>query len=295
MSTISVSICIPAYNEEQNIGNILKGLLRQKTKLVKVNKICVVTSGCTDSTTAIVSKVAKRISNVILLRQKKREGKASAINEFLKKFHDPIVVVQSADTIPQDDTIEKLCSPLVNDQSVGMTGGAPFPVNDPNNLVGYIIHTWWWFHRHIPRFGEIIAFRNILDRISTHTAVDEAFIQAKMIQKGYNVVHVDEAVVRNKGPETIGDLVKQRRRIFNGHARLFEREKIKIDDMTKSTFKLLMFEYQIHSFKELIWLLYGMGIEIYAQFLGAYDMVISKRNPVKWDISNTTKNLKQEG
>ena len=64
----------------------------------------------------------------------------------------------------QVDTIEKLCEPFLRDEKIGLTGGAPIPVNDPNTFLGYIIHAWWWFHRNIPRFGEIIAYRNILSQ-----------------------------------------------------------------------------------------------------------------------------------
>jgi len=294
MKKISISICVPAYNEEENIEKILAALLIQKTKRISINKIVVVSSASTDKTDRLVMQFCKKDKRIILHKQKKREGKAAAINAFLKLVDDPIVVIQSADTIPQHDTIENLCHPLVMDPKIGMTGGAPFPVNDPNTFLGYVIHAWWWFHRNIPRFGEIIAYRNILERITHATAVDEAFIQAKIIQNNLKVVYVDNAIVQNKGAETLSDLIKQRRRVFNGHARLHKGENIKIDNMTKSSLKLLLFKYPIKNFKELTWLFGGILIEIYAQALGWYDMKISKKNPFIWDTAKSTKNLKKK-
>src|SRR3989344_291581 len=217
---LPVSICLPAYNEGDTIGKLLDKLLKQRTEAIKINKIIVVSSASTDNTDEVVRRFQKQDERIVLIREKTRNGKATAINCFLKHTSDPIVVLQSTDTIPYEDTIERLCYPFLTDKKIGMTGGAPIPINDPETFLGFIVHTWWWFHRNIPRFGEIIAYRNILPEISAKTAVDEAYIQAKFVQMGYKVVLVDDAVIFNKGADTIRDMVKQRRRIHNGHSRL---------------------------------------------------------------------------
>ncbi len=291
---LSISICVPAFNEEANIRNILEGLSHQKLFRVHINKIIVVSSGSTDKTAEIVEEFMKTNPRLSLINEENRNGKAAAINEFLSVVSDPVVVIQSSDTIPVEDTIELLCRPFLDDANIGMTGGAPIPLNDPNTCLGYIVHSWWWFHRNIPRFGEIVAFRNNIGMISAKTAVDEAYIQAKMIQGGYKVVHIDEAIVRNKGADNLGDLIKQRRRIFNGHSRLYQSEKIKIDNMTKSSLHLLLFKYKMKNLKEATWLLCGIGIEFYARILGAMDMYLSKKNPITWDIAKSTKKLKMK-
>lgn len=291
---LSVSICVPAFNEEANISNILESLGKQKLHRIHINKIVVVSSGSTDRTSEIVEKEMKTNPRLHLINEENRNGKAAAINEFLSFVDDPVVVIQSSDTIPVEDTIELLCVPFLNDEKIGMTGGAPIPLNDPNTCLGYIVHSWWWFHRNIPRFGEIVAFRNNIGMISDKTAVDEAYIQAKMIQNGYKVVHIDEAIVRNKGAENLGDLIKQRRRIFNGHSRLYQEEKVKIDNMTKSSLHLLLFKYKMKNLKEAVWLFLGIGIEIYARILGAIDMKFANKNPVTWDIAKSTKKLRMK-
>lgn len=287
---LPISICVPAYNEGKNISLILEALTSQVTDRVQINKIVVVSSGSTDSTEDLVTQFMRTDKRVFLIRQQKRAGKASAINAFLKIIDDPVVVIESADTIPNPDAIELLCQPFLDNPEIGMTGGAPIPVNDENTFTGYIVHTWWWFHRNIPRFGEIIAYRNLLPSISETTAVDEAFIQAKLIQLGYKAVHVDQAIVRNKGPETVKDLIKQRRRIFNGHSRLYHEEGVKIDNMTKSSLHLLSI-YKPKSFKHFCWLIGGAGIEVYARLLGTYDAKVLNINPFMWDTAKSTKNV----
>lgn len=290
---LSVSICIPAYNEGKNLRAILDALVSQQTDKIKIKTIYVVCSGCTDDTEAIAREYNDAHKVVELIVQKKRAGKAAAINAFLKKAEEEVLVIESADTVPTPDTIERLCEPFIDSPDIGLTGGAPIPVNDPNTMTGYIVHTWWWFHRNIPRFGEIIAFRNVIKHISPTTAVDEAYIQAKIVQQGYRAVHIDTAVVKNKGPETVGDLIKQRRRIFNGHSRLYHEEGIKIDNMTKSSLELLL-KYQTPSLLHSFWFMCGIFIEIYSRILGAYDSRVKKVNPFVWDTATTTKNLALE-
>ncbi len=289
-TTLQVSICVPAFNEAKNLGVILDALISQKTKRISIHKIVIVSSGSTDETESITRAYRKKDKRVVLIRQSVRAGKASAINAFLKITDDPVVVIESADTVPDSRTIELLCLPFLQHENIGMTGGAPIPVNNPNTFLGYVIHTWWWFHRNIPRFGEIVAYRNILQKISTRTAVDEAFIQAKIIQLGYKAVHIDKAIVHNKGPETVSDLIKQRRRIFNGHSRLFHEEGVKIDNMTKSSVGLLA-RYKVPSAKHFLWLVGGVLIEIFARLLGTFDAKVRKINPFVWDTATSTKEL----
>ena len=288
---VPVSICVPAYNEGKNIGRLLKSLVHQKTRHVQIHRIIVISSGSTDKTESIVKTMSKDHPTIELIHESHRTGKAAAINLFLNTATDPILVIQSADTIARPRTIEKLCLPMIQDKTIGMTGGAPIPLNDPNTFLGYVIHAWWWFHRNIPRFGEIVAFRNILKKISAKTAVDEAYIQAKIIKRRYKVVHVDDAIVHNKGAETVRDVIKQRRRIFNGHSRLYMEEGVKIDNMTKSSLRLLLFHYKLHSLKELVWLMSGILIEFYARSLGMYDYYVAKINPTIWNVAKTTKDL----
>jgi cellulose synthase/poly-beta-1,6-N-acetylglucosamine synthase-like glycosyltransferase len=98
-------------------------------------------------------------------------------------------------------------------------------------------------------------------------------------------------VVYNKGSETITDMIKQRRRIFNGHYRLLEEENVKISHVTKSGLILLLFKYKLYSIKHIIWIFGGIGLELYSITLAHYDKIFNKINPVVWDIASSTKNL----
>ena len=94
---IGCSIGIMAYNEEANIARTLQSLLEQTGPIVRIQEVIVVASGCTDRTVPIVSEMAQKESRIRLCMQEKREGKASAINLFLKKATSPVVVLIGAD------------------------------------------------------------------------------------------------------------------------------------------------------------------------------------------------------
>src|SRR6185437_2039791 len=106
---VGCSIGIMAYNEEANITRTLEAVLDQRGPSFQIEEVIVVASGCTDRTVPIVSEIALKEPRVRVCVQEKREGKASAINLFLKQATSPIVILVGADIIPETSSIENLC------------------------------------------------------------------------------------------------------------------------------------------------------------------------------------------
>src|SRR2546427_369953 len=90
------SVGIMAHNEEANIGRAIDAVLQQQGPSVHIEEVIVIASGCTDRTVSIVAEIALREPLVRLCIQEKREGKASAINLFLKQAVSPIVILVGA-------------------------------------------------------------------------------------------------------------------------------------------------------------------------------------------------------
>src|SRR5258708_37411856 len=87
---VGCSVGIMAYNEEANIERTLRAVLAQQGPSIRIEEVIVVASGCTDRTVPIVTALAQQEQRVHLYVQEKREGKASAINLFLKKTTTPV-------------------------------------------------------------------------------------------------------------------------------------------------------------------------------------------------------------
>lgn len=293
--SITIGVCV--FNEEKNIEKLLNSLLNQKCSR-PIIEIIVVSSGSSDRTDDIV-KNESLISNlkVILLTQETREGKASAINLLLKHARGEIVVLESGDTLPAENTIERLTEPFKNPR-VGMTGGHPVPINNPDTFLGFTVHLLWKMHHKLalqkPKLGELVAFRrDLVHEIPTDTAVDEAFIEALLDKQGYQLEYVPSAIVSNKGPETISDFLLQRRRISAGHLHLI-REMGYVPSSMRLNIVKLVFDDFTWSPRNVVWTCGAMVLEAYGRGLGFYDFYIKKDKHYIWNIAETTKDIHPE-
>ena len=281
-----------AYNEEANIGRLLNALLDQRPSRNLIKDIIVLASGCTDNTESIVREFAARNPQIKLIVQPRREGKASAINLFLRHTQSDIVILESADTVPGPGTIACLVEPFT-DAKVGMTGGHPIPTNDSRTFMGFAVHLLWALHHQIalrqPKLGELIAFRRIFYRIPYDSPVDEASIEPLIRGQGYRLHYVPEAIVYNRGPETIRDFLRQRRRIHAGHLKMRREQGYGVSTMSGGRILMALLSNWRWDSRYILWTPAVIGLEVYGRILGWIDIRLRKRDHAVWDIAVTTK------
>ncbi len=286
---MEISIGVMAYNEQDNIGNLLKALTTQKLKKVKIKEIIVVSDGSTDRTAGIAGDWSKKDSSIRLIDNKKRAGKASVINDFLRAAGCNILVLISADTQPDSDAVERLCAPLEN-KKIGIAGGHPVPVRADGWMGGVVRLEYMLHHRMAikrPKFGEMIAFRKVFGSIG-NTAVDEEYIAMRIMKKGYRHAYVPDAIVHNKGPETVSDFLRQRRRIYCGHLELAKSSGYKV--ATASNTRVLGESKGILGKAAIPVILYATLLEGLARFLGYADFLTGRKHYI-WKVAKTTKKL----
>ncbi len=291
----TVGIGIMAYNEASNIRALLEALIAQRTRCCRLSEIVVVASGCTDETESIVQSVARRDPRIRLLTQVRREGKARAINLYLRSSQTDLRVLVSGDTLPADDAVELLVRPMVEDPATGMTGAHIVPVNGQKSLIGHSVHTLWRLHHqialHSPKMGEMIAFRNIVTRIPDDTAVDEVSIETEIRRHGQTLRYVPEAIVRNKGPETLADFLRQRRRIHAGHLDVKNRTGYAPSTMSLGRVGRVFLADALRRPGRLHWSVATAALEATGRILGTYDHYVLGRSHAVWDIAVTTKDV----
>jgi biofilm PGA synthesis N-glycosyltransferase PgaC len=293
---IGCSIGIMAYNEEANIERTLQSVLEQQGPSIRIEEVIVVASGCTDRTVPIVSTMAQKEPRVRLCVQEKREGKASAINLFLKEARSPVVVLLGADVIPEDSAIENLCAPF-KDPLIGMVGGRPVPVNDVSTFMGHTVHLLWRLHDRVarvhPKLGEVIAFRNVISGIPVDSAVDEISIQALITQLGYQLIYRPDCVIYNKGPVTVRDFLKQRRRIFAGHLKVLRQQNYEASTMKVTPIARQLIacrHFALSTPRQTMWTLGAIILEGYARLQGYYDFWRKREHNI-WQAVASTKDL----
>jgi cellulose synthase/poly-beta-1,6-N-acetylglucosamine synthase-like glycosyltransferase len=224
------SVLVPAHNEEQNIGHLLRRIVGESDPSSwQIDDVIVIASGCTDGTVSQAQAVRQAGHPIRVIEQERREGKASAINLGLKAARHDVILLASGDVMPQPGAVRALLRRM-EDPSVGAVGGRPVPLNDTDSFTGFATHLLWRLHHRIsesspdnPKCGEMIAFRRALNgrpivpQIPIDSAVDEVSIQAQVSGAGLRSAYAPEAVVNNWGPSTFRDWFAQRRRINAGH------------------------------------------------------------------------------
>jgi poly-beta-1,6-N-acetyl-D-glucosamine synthase len=291
-SAVHCTVGIMAYNEEASIADAIDSILDQGTSSGRLSEVVVVASGCVDRTVEIVREIAARDPRVRLLVQEEREGKASAINLFIASAHSEVLMMISADLVLKEGTLEALMRHF-DDPEVGMVGGHPIPVNGEGSFLGHAVHLQWRLHdriaRSAPKLGEIVAFRNVVPSIPLDTAVDEISIQALVTRLGFRLVYEPEAVVYNRGPTSVRDFLRQRRRIHAGHLRI--RKQQEYSAPTMGSWRVLRALGGSGSFttpRACLWSTGTIGLECAARMLGRWDA--ARRRPLHvWEISTTTK------
>jgi cellulose synthase/poly-beta-1,6-N-acetylglucosamine synthase-like glycosyltransferase len=294
----SIGIC--AHNEEENIGYLLKSIFRQTIPdSFYLKEIIVVSSGSTDCTDAIVSKIAAKKPVIRLITEPTRTGKAKAVNTFIQQAKTKHLVLSSADVILGKGSLNIMLSELAKSH-VGLTAPKIEPVNDNGDLVSFAFQLQWKLHHQInmqfpksPKVGEVIAFKKIFKRILPTSAVDEANIEPLIHLQGYKVRYCPEATIYNKGPETLLEFLRQRRRIFAGHTALSKEHGYRVT--TYSNTRILgtliaNMEWRTdYVFKVLLIML----LEAFARVVGLMDYTFRIRNHAVWKTTSTTKALKE--
>lgn len=232
MKKVSVSVGIPAYNEEANISSLLKALVSQNHASFEVIEILVVSDGSTDATDSIVTDFPDK--RVKLIRNKKRCGQALTQNVILKECKGDVLVLLNADTLIADDYIfqivdaYKTAPPLT-----GIIGSRVVPVPS-TTFFGKVInysHLWkehmytsissdsdnvYLCHGRGRAFTKAFAKQFTWPELTT----EDAYSYLSCKQQGFVFVYALKAEVYFNSPQTLADHIKQSKRFFGGQNEL---------------------------------------------------------------------------
>ncbi len=104
----SISIIIPAHNEEQGV---IRGLVSVLENTYQNKEVLVVDDGSTDNTLKILRNFKRRTSykNLKIIHQK-NSGKAAAVNNGIKQSSGALVMVLDADSILEPNAVANMVS-----------------------------------------------------------------------------------------------------------------------------------------------------------------------------------------
>lgn len=213
----SVSIIVPAYNEQNNITSTLESLSALSYPKDKL-EIIVVDDGSTDNT----YKLAKKFKNTKVF-YKKNGGKASALNFGLNKAKGEIVACVDSDSHPLSDALLKSI-PFFNDKSVAAVTTSIFATKPKNLLekLQWLEYSMIVWSRKLLEFldavyvtpGPLSLYRKkVLKNVGgfdTKNMTEDIEIAWRLLSKGYKIKMSTEAKTYTKIPNKIKSWWRQR-------------------------------------------------------------------------------------
>jgi len=132
LSDLSLSVIIPAYNEEATISIVLKKVCSLKN----LKEVIVVDDCSTDNTHREVEKLG--LSNIRLIRLERNSGKTAAVRRGLKEVGGDITVIQDADMEYDPVEIEDVIRPIL-ENNADVVYGSRFLVKRASRVL-YFYH-----------------------------------------------------------------------------------------------------------------------------------------------------------
>jgi biofilm PGA synthesis N-glycosyltransferase PgaC len=229
----SVTVLIPAYNEERNIENTL----RAATSIdYPEYEVVVVDDASTDRTADIVTHYVGR-GKVRLIRKLVNQGKAMALNDAIPCTNGEILLIIDADASP-DRNILKYIVPHFSSPRVAAVTGNPRVANrktflgklqsiEFTSIISLQRRAQRVWGRIMTMSGVVGAFRRsaLIDagQYSPEMATEDIDLTWKLHLKHYDVRYEARAVVWMRVPQSLSGLWKQRRRWTLGLSQVLRR------------------------------------------------------------------------
>lgn len=296
----TITIGIPAYNEEANIKYLLKSIKNQKEDGYIIKRIIVLSDGSTDDTVERVKEITD--PRIKILDYKERMGKSYHLNTFPKLTDSDILVLFDADVVLHgEDVISRLIEPIVKEKNVGLVSGNFRPIRVKNFLQQSIESTInvyevlrWEFkggHNALGCTGRIQALSKPFYKLLNvpHTMVlNDIYTYFDCLNHGLEFKHVKSVEVYYQLPDNIKDYLNQFKRFCVGSYRmnkifgeLFEREYA----IPKKRFYALMLKEFV---KRPVHCTFIYFLNLVGKYLAKKE--IDKMDG-KWDLVTSTKNL----
>lgn len=225
MKKLTISVGIPAYNEERTIGRALDSLLSQNKKLYTLQSIRVFSDGSSDNTGGIANKYHKKVE---VKNFRKNLGKLARVNQLLKENTADVLVLMDADIIIESrSTLDNLIKPFLH-SNPGVVF-ANHKAKSPSSFVGKISYFGYsvWDRaktklgsKGIRYYAEggMVAFSKDFAEVyrlpTTLSTGDDSYLFYKAISLGYVVKVAKSACVYLDLAEGLNDYIRQMKRFL---------------------------------------------------------------------------------
>ncbi|KUP04414.1 glycosyltransferase [Bacillus coahuilensis m2-6] len=231
----TVSVLVPAHNEEVVIEDTIKAMLKLRYPKDKL-EIIIINDNSSDGTGAIADRYARRYPFLKVLHTRPPhagKGKSGALNQGYNMSSGEIVVVYDADNTPEPDAVTYLVMGLVNDQKAGAMVGKFRVINAHQSLLTRFINIetitfqwlaqagrWFWFKLSTIPGTNFAIRRSILEELGgwdEKALSEDTELSIRVYNLGYHIRFFPAAITWEQEPETWRVWWKQRTRWARGN------------------------------------------------------------------------------
>lgn len=221
----TVSIIVPAYNEDRIVAESVKSLQNLDYPSDKI-EIIVVNDGSTDRT----KEICEKIPGIRLINLEKNSGtKATPLNRGIEESHGEIIACLDADSMVDRHALRRMIG-FFQDPHVGAVTPS-LKVHDPKNMIQklqWFEYLFAVFLRKLMSFIDCIYVtpgpftlyrREALTRLGgfdEKNITEDMEIALKLQENNYRIENAVDADVYTLAPNSLGNLYRQRRRWYQG-------------------------------------------------------------------------------
>lgn len=224
----TLTVAIPAHNEEKAIGRLLSSLAKQKNANFRLKSVVVVCDGCEDKTAIVARSYKDNIPELTVKEDRLRLGKIGRLNRLYKAVTTDMIVVLDADVELMSPYVLEEMVDALSSEEVGLAGGLEVPAKPKGVLEGAFV-AWWriWYevrskisngssvHNHA---GCISGVNRSLYKdleIPAEAVAEDEYLYFAALKAGKKFAFVPNALVCYASPKTIHEYVVQSHRYIN--------------------------------------------------------------------------------
>lgn len=225
---LKVTIGIPSFNEEKNILNLLRSIVKQKSEHFTICEI-IISDDSSDNTIRLIEQFADSSETAIrCLHHSSRMGVGNAWNEIFLNAKGDVIVMYDGDVIPHEDSIQQLLSALRGRVVLAISNSKPVRSTSVAGRAAIYVSSWLRCVR-IKRLSQYTAIGRGLSiqaevakqiTIPSDIIAVDLYLECRVLEFKLNIAYNDQAVVYFRPPDTVADFNSQVLRSLEGHKQI---------------------------------------------------------------------------
>lgn len=213
----TLSVLIPAKNEEKTIGKCLDSILNSDYPKDKL-EILVNVNGSSDNT----YEICKKYREIKSIKTPAKTSRAAALNELIEISKGDIIGIFDADTIADEKCLRNAVQRFSDESVMGVTGmtnslktnSITRAISIEKNINSFVEHIFSKLGRNAHFGGKNMYIRKKvfekLGPLSVEGYLDDVELSLRMKENKYKVVFEPSAMSWEQEPQNIRDFYKQR-------------------------------------------------------------------------------------